>query len=145
MSIKIYAEKLEKIDKHKTRKSKLKSSTEASKELINKASHLVSSINVANKIFSQLNIPYMNDVKIGFYSHKKIILQTENDILRAKVKELHPQILRILNNQKIFSKLEKIDVDIVVKEKVILEKKPDIETKKQIQKLKEKLKNDLVF
>jgi hypothetical protein len=140
MSIKIHAEKLAVIDDHKTRKYNLKNSTQSSKVLINKASHLMSSIDVANKIFSKMDLPYMQDVKIGFYSPKKIILQTENDILRAKVKELHPQFLRILKNQKFFSKLEKIDVNIVNKEKIVLEKKPDIETKKQIERLKKSLK-----
>ena len=139
MSIKIYAEKLAVMDDHKTRKYNLKNSTQSSKVLINKATHIMLSVNVANKIFSKMDLPYMKDVNIGFYSPEKIILQTENDILRAKVKELHPQFLRILKKQKMFSKLEKIDINIVSKEKVV-EKKPDIETKKQIEKLKRSLK-----
>ena len=141
MSIKIHAEKLEKIDKHRTRKYKLKNTTQASKELINQASYLMSSVSVANKIFSQLNIPYMDNVTVGFYSPTKIILQTDKQILKAKVKELHSQILKILKNQKFFSKLEKIEVNVINLNKKVEAKKPDLITKKQIEKLKERLRD----
>ncbi len=139
--IKIHAEKVAKIDQHKTRRTNLKETTFSSKELISRASHLASSIDVANKIFSRMKLPYLDDVNIAFYSPEKIILATDKQILKSKVKELEPQFISILREQKIFSKLKKIEVSINY------EKKEDIKTQKpnkiaieNINKLKEEFK-----
>ena len=111
MTINIIPEKLAHIKKHKTRKNII-NSTLASKDLINKASHLLYSVEIANKEFKKLNIPYLSDTKVVYYSPEKIILQSKKEILKSKVKELHGQFLEILNKRKFFSKIKKIEIII---------------------------------
>ena len=136
MSIKVTPEKLSNISKHKTRK-KISNSTFANKELIAKAFHLNSSIKVANIEFKKLNIPYLKDTKIVYYSPEKIILKSDREILKAKIKELQSQFLDILNTRKLFSKLKKIEVIIeYTKEKTTKLIPNNIEAKKALKKIK---------
>ena len=141
IKIKIHAEKIAKIDQHKTRRTNLKETTFTSKELISRASHLASSIDVANKIFSRINLPYLDDVNIAFYSPEKIILTTNKQVLKSKVKELEPQFISILRAQKIFSKLKKIEISINYEKKENIQtQKPNKVAIENINKLKEEFK-----
>lgn len=140
MSIKIVPEKVAKINSHKTRK-KITNSTFASKELIAKASHLKTTLEVANKELQKINLPYLNETEIVFYSPQKIILQSHREILKSKVKELHDQFVCRLNRNTFFSQLNKIEIVIDYnkpqKSKI---KKVNNDTKEAIEKLKKELK-----
>ncbi|API86694.1 hypothetical protein [Francisella uliginis] len=140
MSIKIVPEKVAKINSHKTRK-KITNSTFASKELIAKASHLKTTLEVANKELQKINLPYLNETKVVFYSPQKIIVQSHREILKSKVKELHDQFVCRLNRNTFFSQLNKIEIVIDYnkpqKSKI---KKVNNDTKEAIQKLKKELK-----
>ncbi|MED7788543.1 hypothetical protein [Francisella sp. 19X1-34] len=139
MSIKIVPEKVAKINSHKTRK-KITNSTYASKELISKVSHLKTTLEVANKELQKLNLPYLNETEIVFYSPQKIILQSDREILKSKVKELHDQFIHRLNNTTFFSKVNKIDVTIDYnKPKEGKTIKVNKYTKEAIEKLKKNL------
>lgn len=109
MTITIIPEKISNIDKHKTR-IKITNSTQLSKELIRKAKNLISSTEVANKELRKLNIPYLNDTQIVYYTPQKIICKSQKEILKFKIKELHLQFLEILRKRKFFSKLQKIEI-----------------------------------
>ena len=139
MSIKIVPEKVAKINSHKTRK-KITNSTFASKELIAKASHLKTALEVANKELQKVNLPYLNETEIVFYSPQKIILQSRKEILKSKVKELHDQFVSRLNRNTFFSQLNKIGIIIDYnkpqKSKI---KKINKNTKEAIEKLKKEL------
>ena len=134
MSIKIIPEKLAVIEKHKTRK-RIKSTTYAGKDLISRASHLTSLLEVANKQLHQINIPYLKDCKIVFYSPEKIILSSNKEILKSKVKELHSQFIKLLNQHTFFSKLVKIEIQIDYKLKSV--------KKKTIEKVSQNTKDHL--
>ena len=139
MSIKIIPEKLAVIEKHKTRK-RIKKTTYAGKELISRASHLVSSLEVANRQLQQIDIPYLKDCSIVFYSPEKIILSSDKEILKSKVKELHSQFVKMLSKHTFFSRLEKIEIQIdytlkTTSKKVI--KKVNQKTKDHINNLKQ--------
>ncbi|AXA33652.1 hypothetical protein [Francisella adeliensis] len=139
MSIKIVPEKLDKIQNHKTR-HKIKNTTYANKELISRANHLASSNEVANKQLHKLNIPYLQDTDIIYYSATKIIVRSNKEILKAKIKELHQQFIDILQKHTMFSKLQKIEIQIEYDQntkKII--KQDNTQAKKQISKLKESL------
>ncbi|WP_150468219.1 hypothetical protein [Francisella sp. SYW-9] len=140
MSIKIIPEKVAKINSHKTRK-KITNSTYASKELISRASYLKTSLEVANRELQKLNLPYLNETEIVFYSPQKIILQSDREILKSKVKELHDQFIDRLNKTTFFSKVNEIDITIdYSKPKKGNTKKVNKYTKKAIEKLKKDLK-----
>ena len=139
MTIKIIPEKLAVIEKHKTRK-RIKKTTYAGKELISRAAHLVSSLEVANRQLQQIDVPYLRDCSIVFYSPEKIILSSEKEILKSKVKELHSQFIRLLNQHTFFSRLVKIEIQIDYRLKTV--KKKNIEkvsqnTKDHINNLKQ--------
>ena len=140
MSIKIVPEKVAKINSHKTRK-KITNSTFASKELIARASHLKTTLEVANKELQKINLPYLNETEVVFYSPQKIIVQSHREILKSKVKELHDQFVCRLNRNTFFSQLNKIEIVIDYnkpqKSKI---KKVNNDTKEAIQKLKKELK-----
>lgn len=139
MSIKIVPEKLDKIQNHKTR-HKIKNTTYANKELISRANYLASSNEVANKQLHKLNIPYLQDTDIIYYSATKIIVRSNKEILKAKIKELHQQFIDILQKHTMFSKLQKIEIQIEYDQntkKII--KQDNAQAKKQISKLKESL------
>lgn len=140
MSIKIVPEKVAKINSHKTRK-KITNSTFASKELISKVSHLKTTLEVANKELQKINLPYLSETEIVFYSTQKIILQSDREILKSKVKELHDQFIYMLNKNTFFSQLNKIDIIIYyTKPKRNKTKVIDKNTKKAIEELKKELK-----
>ncbi|ASG68003.1 hypothetical protein fh0823_05800 [Francisella halioticida] len=140
MSIKIVPEKIAKINSHKTRK-KITNSTFSSKELISKASHLKITIEVANKELKKINLPYLNETEIVFYSPKKIILQSHREILKSKLKELHDQFVCRLNKNTLFSQLNKIDMIIdYSKPHKGKPKQINKNTKEAIEKLKKELK-----
>ncbi|AIT10134.1 hypothetical protein LO80_09225 [Candidatus Francisella endociliophora] len=111
MSIKIHPEKASSINNHRTRK-KITNSTYAYKELISKASHLSTTIEVANKELQKFNLPYLCDTHVVFYSPKKIIVQSDKEILKTKFKELQSQFVSKLRQSRLFSKLEKIEIII---------------------------------
>ncbi|QIW10239.1 hypothetical protein [Francisella sp. LA112445] len=111
MSIKVVPEKVAKINLHKTR-TKITNSTYASKELISKVSHLKTTLEVANKELKKLNLPYLNETEVVFYSPQKIILQSDREILKSKIKELHDQFINMLNKTTFFSKVNRIDITI---------------------------------
>ena len=134
MSIKIIPEKLAVIERHKTRK-RIKSTTYAGKDLISRASHLVSSLEVANKQLQEIDIPYLKDCHIVFYTPEKIILSSDKEILKSKIKELHTQFVRMLNQHTFFSRLEKIEIQIDYSQKNI----PKKATKKVNQNTKDHL------
>jgi hypothetical protein len=139
MSIKIVPEKLDKIQNHKTR-HKIKNTTYANKELISRASHLASSNEVANKQLHKLNIPYLQDTDIIYYSATKIIVKSNKEILKTKVKELHSQFISMLQKHTMFSKLQKIEIQIEYNQSTNKIPKLDNEQAKlQINKLKESL------
>lgn len=140
MTIKIIPEKVSKINSHKTRK-KITNSTFSSKELISKASHLKISLEVANKEFKKINLPYLNETEIVFYSLNKIIIQSNREILKSKVKELHDQFIDRLNKSTFFSQLNKIEIIIDYnKPQNINTKLINKDTKEAIEKLKKELK-----
>ncbi len=136
MSIKIIPEKLAVIEKHKTR-HKTEKTTYACKELISRSSHLVSSVDVANKQLQQIDIPYIKDCSIVFYSPEKVIISSDKEILKTKVKELHSQFIKLLNKHTFFSRLQKIEIQINYNQKPINEKA----LKKSNQKAKDHIKN----
>jgi len=139
MSIKIIPERLAVIEKHKTRR-RIKSTTYAAKDLISRASHLVNSLEVANKQLQKIDIPYIKDCKVVFYSPEKIILSSEKEILKSKVKELHTQFIKMLNQHTFFSRLEKIEIQIDYKLKTVKKKnikKVDQNTKDHLNNLKQ--------
>ncbi|AJI54475.1 hypothetical protein [Francisella philomiragia] len=109
MSIKIIPEKVANIDSHRTRK-KITESTYASKDLIAKAVNLSTTIEVANKQLHKLNLPYLKDTQLVFYSPTKIIVQSDKEILKSKIKELHNQFITKLNQTTLFSRVEKIEL-----------------------------------
>lgn len=111
MSIKIHPEKASTINRHKTRK-KITNNTYAYKELISKASHLKTTIEVANKELQKFNIPYLRDTKIVFYSPDKIIVQSDKEILKSKFKELHNHFVETLRQSRFFSQLKSIEIMI---------------------------------
>lgn len=115
MSIKIFPEKVSNIDSHKTRK-KITQNTYASKELISKASHLKTTVEVANKELKKINLPYLKDTQVVFYSPEKIILQSDKEILKSKLKELHDQFVDKLRRCTLFSQLKKIEIIINYKD-----------------------------
>jgi hypothetical protein len=116
MAIKIIPEKVSHIDKHKTRK-KITNSTYAYKELISRASHLSSSLDVANKELKKFDIPYLNDADIIYYSPEKLIFQSDREILKFKFRELSDQFITKLKQNRLFSKLKKIEIIIDYKAK----------------------------
>ena len=139
MSIKIIPKKLAVINQHKTRR-KITNSTYAGKELISRVTHLVISLEVANKQLYQIDIPYLKDCQIVFYSPDKIILSSDKEILKSKVKQLHFQFVEMLNKHTLFSRLEKIEIQIdywqkTIDKKVI--KKVNQRTKDHINNLKQ--------
>lgn len=139
MSIKIIPEKLAAISQHKTRR-KITNSTYAGKELISRAAHLANSLAVANKQFHQIDIPYLKDCDIVFYSPEKIILSSDKEILKSKIKELHSQFIGMLNKHIFFSKLEKIEIQIDYTQKPTNKnsaKKIDQNSKNNINKLRQ--------
>ena len=139
MSINIIPEKLAMIEKHKTRK-RIKSTTYAGKNLISRVSYLVSSLEVANKQFNEIDIPYLKDCHIVFYSPEKIILSSDKEILKSKIKELHTQFVKILNQYTFFSRLVKIEIQIDYSQKNIskkVTKKVNQNTKDHIDSLKQ--------
>lgn len=109
MSIKIIPEKVANIYSHRTRK-KITESTYASKDLIAKAVNLSTTIEVANKQLHKLNLPYLKDTQLVFYSPTKIIVQSDKEILKSKIKELHNQFITKLNQTTLFSRVEKIEL-----------------------------------
>ncbi|OEZ33766.1 hypothetical protein AS144_00880 [Francisella endosymbiont of Amblyomma maculatum] len=111
MTIKIFPEKVASIGSHTTRK-KITNTTYASKQLISKAVQLKTTIEVANKELHKLNLPYLRDTQVVFYSHSKIIIHSNKEILKSKLKELHDQFVTQLKQNMLFSKLEKIDIII---------------------------------
>ncbi|MFV9924851.1 MAG: hypothetical protein AB8U93_04065 [Francisella endosymbiont of Hyalomma scupense] len=111
MTIKIFPEKVASIDSHTTRK-KITNTTYASKQLISKAAQLKTTIEVANKELHKLNLPYLRDTQVVFYSPSKIIIYSNKEILKSKLKELHDQFVTQLKQNMLFSKLEKIDIII---------------------------------
>ena len=111
MTIKIFPEKVANIESHTTRK-KITSTTYAGKQLISKAAQLKTTIEVANKELYKLDLPYLRDTQIVFYSPTKIIVYSDKEILKSKLKELHHQFVTHLRQNKLFSKLEKIEVII---------------------------------
>ncbi|MFV9972799.1 MAG: hypothetical protein AB8V06_00980 [Francisella endosymbiont of Hyalomma asiaticum] len=111
MTIKIFPEKIASIDSHTTRK-KITNTTYASKQLISKAVQLKTTIEVANKELHKLNLPYLRDTQVVFYSPSKIIIYSNKEILKSKLKELHDQFVTQLKQNMLFSKLEKIDIII---------------------------------
>lgn len=116
MTIRIIPEKISHINKHKTRK-KITNSTYAYKELISKASHLSSSLDVANKELKKFDIPYLNDTDIIYYSPEKLIFQSDREILKSKFRELSGQFIAKLRQSRLFSKLKKIEIIIDYKSK----------------------------
>ncbi|MBK2356502.1 hypothetical protein [Francisella hispaniensis] len=111
MTIKIFPEKVANIPSHTTRK-KITNTTYASKQLISKAAQLKTTIEVANKELYKLDLPYLKDTQIVFYSPTKIIVYSDKEILKSKLKELHHQFITQLRQNKLFSKLEKIEIII---------------------------------
>lgn len=111
MTIKIFPEKVANIPSHTTRK-KITNTTYASKQLISKAAQLKTTIEVANKELYKLDLPYLKDAQIVFYSPTKIIVYSDKEILKSKLKELHHQFITQLRQNKLFSKLEKIEIII---------------------------------
>lgn len=111
MTIKNFPEKIASINSHTTRK-KITNTTYASKQLISKATQIKTTIEVANKELHKLNLPYLRDTQIVFYSPSKIIIHSNKEILKSKLKELHDQFVTQLRQNSIFSKLEKIDIII---------------------------------
>ena len=111
MTIKIFLEKVANIDSHTTRK-KITNTTYASKQLISKAAQLKTTIEVANKELHKLNLPYLRDTQVVFYSPSKIIIHSNKEILKSKLKEFHDQFVTQLRQNTLFSKLEKIDIII---------------------------------
>lgn len=111
MSIKIHPEKASTINRHKTRK-KITNNTYAYKELISKASHLKTTIEVANKELQKFNTAYLRDTKIVFYSPNKIIVQGDKEILKSKFKELHNHFVETLQQSRLFSQLKSIEIII---------------------------------
>lgn len=109
MSIKIIPEKIANIDSHRTRK-KVTESTYASKDLIAKAVNLNTTIEVANRQLHKINLPYIKDTQLVFYSPTKIIVQSDKEILKSKIKELHSQFITKLNQTTLFSRVEKIEL-----------------------------------
>lgn len=139
MSIKIYPEKASSINNHKTRK-KITNSTYAYKELISKASHLKTTVEVANKELQKFNLPYLSDTKIVFYIPEKIIVQSDKEILKSKFKELHSQFIDTLRQSKLFSQLE--NIEIVIDYKTKSAQKPKVHNplaKKELDKIKREL------
>ena len=139
MSINIIPEKLALIEKHTTRK-KITKLTYAGKDLISRATHLVSSLEVANKQLHQIDIPYLNDCQIVFYSPEKIIFSSDKEILKSKIKELHTQFVKMLNKHTFFSRLEKIEIQIDYAQKPTnkkVVKKVNKKTKEHINNLKQ--------
>ncbi|APC96342.1 hypothetical protein [Francisella frigiditurris] len=139
MSIRIFPEKVSNIKKHKTR-AKLKDHTLDSKKLIKQASHILSSVEVANKEFKKIKLPYLENTNVVFYSPTKLVIQGNNSFIKTKVKELHDQYLEILKKRTFFSKLEELELDIKYQtqkdnKKIINKKAKDI-----IEKLKEEFK-----
>ena len=111
MTIKIFPEKVASIDSHTTRK-KITNTTYTSKQLISKAAQLKTTIEIANKELHKLNLPYLRDTQVVFYSPSKIIIHSNKEILKSKLKELHDQFVTQLGQNMLFSKLEKIDIII---------------------------------
>ncbi|APC95332.1 hypothetical protein IBE10_08820 [Francisella tularensis subsp. novicida] len=111
MTIKIFPEKVANIPTHTTRK-KITNTTYASKQLISKAAHLKTAIEVANKELYKLDLPYLRDTQIVFYSPTKIIVHSNKEILKSKLKELHDQFVTQLKQNTLFSRLEKIEIII---------------------------------
>ncbi|WP_150463840.1 hypothetical protein [Francisella sp. XLW-1] len=111
MSIKVIPEKIANIESHKTRK-KITDSTYANKTLIARASNLKTTVEVANKELQKLNIPYLKDTSLVFYSPVKIIVKSDKEILKSKIKELHSQFITKLNQTTMFSRVEKIELII---------------------------------
>lgn len=111
MTIKIFPEKVASIDSHTTRK-KITNTTYASKQLISKAAQLKITIEDANKELHKLNLPYLRDTQVVFYSPSKIIIYSNKEILKSKLKELHDQFVTQLKQNMLFSKLETIDIII---------------------------------
>lgn len=141
MSIKIIPEKLAKINQHKTRK-KIKNTTYANKQLISRAAYLSNSLEIANKQLQNIDIPYLKDCKIVFYSPEKIILSSNKEILKSKIKQLHFQFIKILNKQTFFSRLETIEIQIdYAQQKTTNTRRSnnvDTSTKSHLNKLKQK-------
>ncbi|AVC44566.1 hypothetical protein B4919_07125 [Francisella tularensis subsp. novicida] len=111
MTIKIFPEKVANIPTYTTRK-KITNTTYASKQLISKAAHLKTTIEVANKELYKLDLPYLRDTQIVFYSPTKIIVHSNKEILKSKLKELHGQFVTQLKQNTLFSRLEKIEIII---------------------------------
>lgn len=139
MSIRIFPEKVSTIKKHKTRE-KLKDYTLDSKKLINQASHILSSVEVADKEFKKIKLPYLENTNVVFYSPTKLVIQGSDPFIKAKLKELHAQYIEILRKRTFFSRLEKIELYIQYQtnkdNKKIINKK----TKDIIDKLKNEFK-----
>lgn len=139
MDIKIIPEKLDKIQKYKTR-HKIKNTTYSNKELISRASHIASSNAVANSQMHKLNIPYLQDTNIIYYTPTKIIVKSDKEILKSKINELHDQLIDMLRKQIIFSKINTIEVQIDYAKNIKQISKPNnSQAKQQINKLKETL------
>ena len=111
MSIRYEPKDLQDHHKYKTRK-KIKDSTYASKDLIAKASQAMILANHAEKQLAKIDIPYIGDLSVVYYSQNKIVLESDKEILRSKVSQLHTQLLQMLNNNNFFSKLNKIEIQI---------------------------------
>ena len=140
MTIKIFPEKVASIDSHTTRK-KITNTTYASKQLISKAAQLKTTIEVANKELQKLNLPYLRDTQVVFYSTSKIIIHSNKEILKSKLKELHDQFVTQLRQNTLFSKLEKIDIIINTQNN----KKPTVTNeiaKQALDKIKKQLCRD---
>jgi hypothetical protein len=111
MSIKYTPKDLLDHHKYKTRK-KIKDSTYASKDLIAKASQSMSLANQAEQQLSKIDIPYIRNLSVVYYSQTKIVLISDKEILKSKVSQLHTQLLQMLNNNSFFSKLKRIEIQI---------------------------------
>ncbi|MDE4940415.1 hypothetical protein NAI66_10310, partial [Francisella tularensis subsp. holarctica] len=67
---------------------------------------------VANKLLYQLDLTYLRDSQIVFYSPTKIIVHSNKEILKSKLKDLHDQFVTQLKQNTLFSRLERIDIII---------------------------------
>ena len=129
MSIKYTPKDLHDHHEYITRK-KITKTTYASKDLISRASESLESAQIAQYELSKLNIPYVNGTTVIFYSTEKIILQSDKDILKPKISELHSQLIIMLNKHHFFSKLKKVEIQIFHREQKIPNKLSIFEKKR---------------
>ena len=111
MSIKYTPKNLQNHHKYKTRR-KITNTTYANKNLITETSKLLELAKKAQQELDKLNIPYINGTTVIFSSPQKIILQSDKEILKPKIAELHSQLLKMLNKHLFFDKLQKIEIHI---------------------------------